>query len=226
MSVIRGVLFDYSGTLFRLQPSNEWTDGMGQLDDSQREQLIILLTATNTNTLHLPPDLRDAWERRDLDPETHRAVYLAALGMSGLPLPPGAAQTLYDRMLNPDSWRPYPDTAAALRLLRAAGVPVGVVSNIAWDILEVFRRAGVEDLVDEFLMSYAEGVMKPDPKIFTVACQRIGVPPEQVLMIGDSPEADGAAREIGCRTEIVAPLPITERPDALLTALAAHGLNE
>lgn len=224
--MIRAVLFDYSGTLFRLQPGESWIDGLDgpPLDRDQREELITLLTATRQDMLHLPPDLLEAWHRRDLDPETHRAVYLAVLAECGIPLAPGSAERLYSRMLDPESWFPYPDAVPVLRELRAAGVPVGVVSNIAWDIRDVFRRHGAFDLVDEFLLSYTEGVMKPDHKIFTVACQRVGVASEQVLMVGDSPHADGAAAEIGCATAIVEPLPTDQRPDALRTALAAHGL--
>jgi len=226
--VIRGVLFDYSGTLFRLQPGESWIDGLDgpPLDEGQREELITLLTATRQDMLHLPPDLLEAWHRRDLDPETHRAVYLAVLADCGIPLAPGAAEQLYSRMLDPESWFAYPDTVAVLRDLRAAGIPVGVVSNIAWDIRDVFRRHRAYDFVEEFVLSYVEGVMKPDPKIFTVACQRIGVPPEQVLMIGDSPHADGAAAAIGCATAIVEPLPTAKRPDGLRAALAAHGLDD
>jgi HAD superfamily hydrolase (TIGR01509 family) len=224
--MIRGVLFDYSGTLFRLQPSESWFASLGgpPLDETQRDELITLLTATRKDMLHLPPDLLDAWHRRDLDPETHRAVYLAVLADCGIPLGPGAAEKLYDSMLDPGSWFPYPDTVAVLRGLRTAGIPVGVVSNIAWDIRDVFRRHGAYEFVDEFLLSYAEGVMKPDTKIFTVACQRIGLPPEEVLMVGDSPHADAAAAEIGCATAIVDPLPTDQRPDALRTVLAEHRL--
>ena len=53
----------------------------------------------------------------------------------------------------------------------------------------------------------------------------VGVPPDQVLMVGDSAEADGAAAAIGCRVAIVEPLPVDERPAGLLDVLAAHGLT-
>lgn len=64
--------------------------------------------------------------------------------------------------------------------------------------------------------------MKPEPEIFKTAIERLGVSAEETLMIGDSEEADGAAREIGCAFALVEPLPTAERPDALLGALRAH----
>jgi HAD superfamily hydrolase (TIGR01509 family) len=212
--MIRGVLFDFSGTLFRLEPDSSWSP-----------ELIDVLTATTSVVDHLPPELAEGWARRDLDPVLHREVYLASLAASGLGLTPAEAEAAYERIPDPDSWRPYPDTRAALARLRNKGIPVAVVSNIPWDIRGVFRRHGTEDLVDEFVLSYVEGVMKPDPKIFLVACQRIGVAPADALMIGDSPEADGGATAVGIRTAIVEHLPSDQRHDALLSTLDANGIT-
>ena len=212
--MIRGVLFDFSGTLFRLQPDPGWSD-----------ELTRVLTASTLSADHLPPELADDWARRDLDPDLHRSVYLASLAASGLGLTPAAAEAIYDRMLDPAAWRPYPDTLAALTRLRDARIPVAVVSNIPWDIRRVFRAHGAEDLVAEFVLSYVEGVMKPEPKIFLAACQRIGVAPADALMIGDSVEADGGAETAGIRTAFVDHLPSDQRPDALLSILDANGIT-
>ena len=43
-------------------------------------------------------------------------------------------------------------------------------------------------------------------------------------MVGDSEEADGGARALGCRFALVAPDPVADRPHALLDAVRAHGL--
>jgi HAD superfamily hydrolase (TIGR01509 family) len=215
--MIHGALFDYSGTLFRFEPGPGWPTT--SVDEAERERLIHVLTSPTMSADHLPPDLADAWARRDLDPEVHRTVYMAAMASSGVQLTADEADVVYVSLTDPEAWHPYPDTEAVLRELRAAGVPVAVVSNIAWDIRGVFERHGVADLVDEFVLSYVEGVVKPDPKIFTLACQRIGVAPEQAIMIGDSAEADGGAATIGCATVIVDPLPTTARPSALRDAL-------
>lgn len=211
--MIHGVLFDYSGTLFRFEPGPGWPSV--SVDEAAREHLTGVLTAPTMSAEELPPDLVEAWERRDLDPEVHRTVYLAVLASSGVELSDEETEAVYVSLSDPGAWQPYPDTVEVLRELRAAGIPVAVVSNISWDIRPVFRRHGVADLVDEFVLSYLEGAVKPDPKIFTLACQRIGVAPERVLMVGDSPENDGGAAAIGCATEIVEPVPTGERPAAL-----------
>jgi HAD superfamily hydrolase (TIGR01509 family) len=224
---IRGVLLDFSGTMFRLEIDDNWQPDatLGDhepLDLEQQEQILRAMTAPIEPTVGLPAELRADWERRDFDPEVHRRVSIAVLQATGL-ANAEIANAFYDRLIDASSWQPYPDTRAALELLRAARVPVAVVSNISWDIRRVFDRHGLTDLVDEFVLSYLEGVVKPDPKIFQVACERIGVRPSETLMIGDSAEADGGAAAIGASVAIVSPLPTTERPNALLDALAEHG---
>jgi HAD superfamily hydrolase (TIGR01549 family) len=168
----------------------------------------------------LPERLHADWDRRDLDPSLHREMYLSVLHGSGV----GNPETLYDQMRHALSWQPYPDTVEALKALARAGVPVGVISNIAWDIRPVFDRFGITGLVDEFVLSYVEGAVKPDPRLFTTACERIGIPAGQVLMIGDSKEADGAAAAVGCSVAIVEPLPVDQRPTALLEILTDNAL--
>ncbi|HEX7660877.1 MAG TPA: HAD-IA family hydrolase [Pseudonocardiaceae bacterium] len=219
-------MIDFSRTLFHLwftadSLADVRVDG-NELSQQQRARAADVLTAANTV---LPEHLLDAWERRDLDVGVHREVYLAALRCAGLGLDaPGVAETLYERMIDPAEWKAYPDTRAALTRLRASGAPVAVVSNIAWDIRHIFALHGLTDLVDQFVLSFAEGVVKPDPKIFQLAADRLGVPAADTLMIGDNLEADGGATALGARFEFVSPVPPDQRPDGLLRALAKHGL--
>ncbi|GAA1263974.1 HAD-IA family hydrolase [Saccharothrix xinjiangensis] len=200
---IRAVLFDFSGTLFRLEH-----DSLAGHDELMRA-----LTAPVGVADGLDVDEAE-WERRDLDPVAHRDLHLAVLAKAGATDPAG----FYENLLSPAFWQPYPDTAHAL----GGELPTAVVSNIAWDIRTVFARHGVEHRVDEYVLSYQEGFAKPDPKLFRIACDRLGVHPSEALMVGDSPEADGGAAAIGCAVEIVDPLPTAARPDALLRVLRKH----
>ncbi|MBO0840070.1 MAG: HAD-IA family hydrolase [Sciscionella sp.] len=219
---IRGAMIDFSGTLFRLQYDEHLTSG---LDAEVAAKIFRLLTGAVRPSQHLPASYHDDWQRRDLDPEIHRRVNIAALRHAGV-TESGAAKALYERMLLPSSWAPYPDTIAALKLLRDKAIPVAVVSNIAWDITEVFARFGAKEYVDEIVLSYVEGAMKPDAAIFRAACDRLGVAPADVVMIGDSPAADGGAEAIGCAVRIVEPLAVDQRPHGLLDALASVGITD
>lgn len=215
--MIEGVLFDFSGTLFHLEPD---IDGV-PLD---RARVVDTLTSPSAHE-HLPAELIDDWERRDLDPEGHRIIYREILRAAHPGIADDTIESVYELVLQPESWAPYPDTLAALRGLKRAGIPVGVISNIAWDIQRVFERVGAGPLVDTYVLSFEEGVMKPDPKIFLSACERLGVAPEHTLMIGDNEEADGGATAIGCRFVKVARVVPGDRPNALVDALATHDLR-
>jgi HAD superfamily hydrolase (TIGR01509 family) len=218
---IRGVLIDFSGTLFRLEISEQWLPD--HEDEERAQHLMQVLTAPVNPSVTLPAHLLAEWHLRDLDPVVHERVYTESLRQAGL-TEPGQAEAGYRQMLAPRSWSVYPDVAEALTRIKQAGLPVAVVSNIAWDIRPIFELAGVADLVDAFVLSFREGSIKPDEKLFRIACERIGVTPDEALMIGDSAEADGGAAALGIAVEIVPALPTAERPDALLTALAKHGL--
>jgi HAD superfamily hydrolase (TIGR01493 family) len=215
--VIRGVLFDFSGTLFHFEPEREF---------ASLDRAALIETVTSPIPADgLTPELLDGWERRDLDPVLHRTVYLATLHAKHPDVPTETLVEIYELVSQPSSWAPYPDTIRVLSGLAAHGLPIAVVSNIPWDIRGIFELSGTDDYIDEYVLSFAEGVMKPDPKIFTTACERIGVPPSETLMIGDNDVADGAATAIGCRFAEVARVPPAVRPDSLLTALATHGVK-
>lgn len=210
---VHAVLFDFSGTLARLEEDDGWFDGMG-LDDGMRAAVMDRMTHPTATVDH------HAWAHRDLDPGMHRAAYLHVLGEAGLSST--HAEALYQRCIDPAEWMLYPDTAVVLERLRDKGIRTAVVSNIAWDIRSVLNASGVKP--DHYTLSYEVGAAKPDPRIFDSALAAIGVEPQRALMIGDSEENDGAARGLGCAFALVDPLPITERPTGLVDALRAAGV--
>lgn len=211
MADVRAVLFDFSGTLASLEARDDWFTGTG-FDAAQRANVMDRLTHPTASVTH------HAWEYRDLDPALHREAYLHVLQTSGLA--DEHAEELYRLVTDPAEWSVYPDTAFVLTSLRLNGIRTAVVSNIAWDIRPVLTAAEV----DEFVLSFEVGAAKPDPRIFTEALARLDVPAEQALMIGDSEENDGAARELGCSFALVDPLPIANRPTGLIDALRVHGV--
>lgn len=210
---MRAVLFDFSGTLARLEEHDSWFDGM-DLDKQARAAVMDRMTHPTATVTH------PAWAHRDLDPGMHRDAYLHVLRESGLA--DDHAESLYRRCIDPAEWAVYPDTVRVLDLLRAKGIRTAVVSNIAWDIRAVMNLADAE--ADEYVLSYEVGAAKPDPRIFEAALTRLGVDAADALMVGDSAENDGAASALGCGFALVDPLPIAERPTGLVEALREHGL--
>ncbi|KUI30547.1 haloacid dehalogenase [Mycobacterium sp. IS-1496] len=224
---VRAALFDYSGTLFRLEEDDSWFTGIEvdnrEVDDHVQAELLRRLTAPTGRSVQMTPEADHAWVNRDLAPHLHREAYLHVLRESGLA--DHHAEQLYRRVIDPASWTPYPDTADVLAALRRQGVKTAVVSNIAFDVRPAFAAIGADGDVDEFVLSFEVGVTKPAPEIFTTALTRLGVEAADAVMVGDSDEADGGARAVGCPFVLVDPLPTTERPTGLRDALTAVGIH-
>lgn len=142
----------------------------------------------------------DPASERDLSPARHRAVFDAMIErISVLPAP--VADALYRTML--DQWQAYTESAAVLDELRARGVRTAILSNIGLDPRPVLVRTGLAGRYDEEVFSFEVGVVKPDPAIFRLAAQRLGLDPHEVLMVGDSVQDDGGAAHVGMRTLIL-----------------------
>jgi FMN hydrolase / 5-amino-6-(5-phospho-D-ribitylamino)uracil phosphatase len=89
------------------------------------------------------------------------------------------------------------DGALATLQRWAERMPLVSISNGNADL----TRIGIAEYFQHRISAREFGVAKPDPRIFLHACERLGLPPEQVLHIGDSPEHDVAgAQAIGMRT--------------------------
>lgn len=108
---------------------------------------------------------------------------------------------------NAFTWRwPIPEAIGALRLLEAAGVPMGVVSNASGQIEDVLDRSGVCQLgagpltaMRVIVDSHLVGVAKPDPAIFDFALPAFaGIDRSRIAFIGDSVTMDvGGATAAG-----------------------------
>ena len=90
----------------------------------------------------------------------------------------------------------YADALPALEQL-AAQFPLVALSNGNADL----DRIGLSRFFQFSICARDFGAAKPAPQIFHAACERLGLPPEAVLHIGDDPEMDvGGARAAGLRS--------------------------
>jgi HAD superfamily hydrolase (TIGR01493 family) len=228
----KGVLFDFSGTLFRIESSGSWLRavldeaGIGVPPDEVRRYAMRLAVSGalpgGPAPERVPPDLAGLWATRDRSAAEHRAAYTGLARQVELP-DPALYDALYERHMTPEAWRPYADAGAVLGALRQGGVGVAVVSNIGWDLRPVFRAHGLDALVDAYVLSFEHGIQKPDERLFQAACDELGQDPHDVLMVGDDRTADGGAVQLGCAVHFVDHLPVEERPAGLRPVIALAG---
>jgi len=74
--------------------------------------------------------------------------------------------------------------------LKQAGYRIGVVSNAEGRVAEDLDGAGFKGLFETVVDSHYVGVEKPDPRIFQIAMERMGVRPETAVFVGYVPAVD------------------------------------
>jgi putative hydrolase of the HAD superfamily len=218
---VRGVLFDFGNTLFAHPPLaitiSECARRLGvPMGDAQAGDL-----ADRIDAASMTPD--ELAHLRDLDAAVwgRRWKVLYAIADEWLERLGDAVNT---DMHDPLSWVPYTRSGETLRGLHDRGLLVGVVSNTGWDVRAVFAAHSMSQFVDSFTLSYEAGAVKPDRRIFHVACQSLGLDPADVLMVGDDPRADSGAVLAGIRTLLLPPqLPHTDNGIAAVLDIIGDG---
>ena len=80
---------------------------------------------------------------------------------------------------------PAPGSTEVLRELRGRGLRLACVSNNDGRLKAMVEAQGWGECFDVLVDSELVGVSKPDPRIFSFALQGLGMPPEQLLHVGD-----------------------------------------
>lgn len=84
-----------------------------------------------------------------------------------------------------------PDVKQVLAQLKSQAYQLAIVSNGGHDTrLNTIRGLGIADYFEEIISSGLVGFSKPQPEIFQITAQRLGVLPEHCLYIGDHPIND------------------------------------
>lgn len=196
---VRAVLFDFSNTIFHTVDTVTWLRAAARRTGTEMDAATAERLAKELTTAWARPDVVAAQAGRDLSPERHAAATIA--WARAVPELAPLAEALNDELRDVRTWLPYDDTGPVIAALRAAGLPVGVVSNIGWDLRSYFPAYGIT--VDGFTLSCELGAEKPDRRLFDHACAGLGADPRDTLMVGDTPASDGAAATVGMRVHLL-----------------------
>ena len=91
---------------------------------------------------------------------------------------------------------PRPGTVETLSTLRDLGYGVGLISNCSEEVSAMWSSTPFASLMDTAVLSYDVRLAKPDPRIYEMAVEGLGVAAEECLYVGDgtSNELTGASR--------------------------------
>lgn len=222
----RAVLFDAGGTLLFLDYPR-LAAGVGAACG---------ITLTEAALRAAAPEAARELERASGEDRERAGRYLHAL-LTGAGVPAGswdvAEAALRAMHRERHLWSGGDErTAPALARLRAAGVRLGVVSNSDGRVAGALAAAGLAGHFDVVVDSALAGVEKPDPHIFELALEAIGVDADEALYVGDVYEVDViGARNAGLAAALVGaaerdwPEPVSSAPSVadLVDILLATG---
>ena len=182
---VRAVLFDAGNTLVFLDYAR-LAAGVG-------EALGVPLTAEALEAAAGPAALAMEQDHLRTDQERGAAFLLELFARVGIP----AARTealrtaLLDMHTEKNLWATHdPRVSGALARLRDAGYRLGVVSNSDGRAAAALAACGLLDYFEVVVDSGEVGVEKPDPRIFAVALDRMGLVPDDAIYVGDLYEVD------------------------------------
>ncbi|MBQ4414078.1 MAG: HAD family hydrolase [Prevotella sp.] len=79
--------------------------------------------------------------------------------------------------------------------------PMVLVSNFYGNIATVLQEFKLDGIFNKIIESAVVGVRKPDPQIFTLGVEALGMQPDEVVVVGDSMDKDIIpAGKAGCHT--------------------------
>jgi putative hydrolase of the HAD superfamily len=176
---IRGVIFDYGGVIWDMR----WdiTRTLEQEHGLRERALAETLYGSETwRRLEVGVGDRDAWLS-----EAHRDLEAVV----GRELPP-----LHR------NWRERQHLIAPnidlIRRLRPK-YKTGVLSNADNTLIDRLRNLGVADLFDDIVCSADVGMAKPEPRLYALAAERLGLPPAECVFVDDLERNIDAARDAG-----------------------------
>ena len=152
-------------------------------------------------------------ERGELDMAEWYAVTVAALEAEGIEV------VLASRDDRTALFTPNEPVVEAVKEVRAAGGRTAVVTNNVRELSHTWRSMlPLDELFDTVVDSCEVGVRKPNPAIFRLTCERLGVAPERAVLLDDLESNLEGARAVGLRGILVGldPMPAVEELRALL----------
>ena len=232
-SKIKVIFFDFGSTL--IYTRDPWPPIYQQADRALVEVLQKAGMPLETKAFSSEFDsfLASYYAERGNSPieRTTLAALCGILEQKGIAVTESVARAALDAMysITQQNWYLEADAIPTLKVLREQGYRLGMISNTSDDknVQQMVDRWNLRPYFETIVTSAVCGIRKPDERIFRLALEYFGMPPEQTAMVGDLLEADilGANRLemysiwISRRAEVPEEGELAIQPQAVITAL-------
>lgn len=199
---IGAVLFDIDGTLLDHEAASTTSlrasleAERGALDDATQDEA--LAEWRRLEEIHY-----ETYLSGEIDgPEQRRRRAAGILEWLGAPpRPHSELDAWFERYIEGyrAQWSLFDDVHETIEALESAALPLGVITNADAGIQRRKLAAlGIEARLPAFVASSEAGRPKPEPEIFHLACDLVGLPPQRVAYVGDRLDTDArGARDAG-----------------------------
>lgn len=229
VSKIKGVIFDYGGTLdtggdhWSEVIWDAWQKAGVAADKAEFREVYVYAERELARTLHILPhhNFKDLLVIK-MQIELQR---LAEMGH----FPAAQVNDMADKVAGICYESAKASVSKAVPVLEALSkkYPMVLVSNFYGNIETVLKDFGIDHYFKKIVESAVVGVRKPDPKIFLLGVEALGLKPEEVLVFGDSLKKDIIpAEKAGCQAIWLKGKGWTEEEDAAFHPNIVKSLSE
>lgn len=139
--------------------------------------------------------------------DTPQQFYAKMLERLEIPSDPKLVDKLVRKATELERVRLYEDVAPTVKALKSQGIKTAVLTTVpSWLFKQVLEDNNVK--IDYICTAKEAKAVKPNPQIYRIVLETLGVKPHEALMVGDTPEIDiippkklGMKTALLCRTK-------------------------
>ncbi len=140
-------------------------------------------------------EFEERWYRSDLSHMREMGPLAAAL--ASFDVSPESAETILElrRPVTKQGLMPVEGAVETIAVLRQRGFRIGLISICTEDVPALWPETPFHGLFDAEVFSCSVGLRKPDPRIYLLCCEQLGVETSEAIFVGDGANDELAGAE-------------------------------
>ena len=179
---IKAIIFDFSGVV-AITDKQEVSDFIAQS-----------LNLSNNEAWHALNNFKEL----NIDDENEIDYWQAYAKSLGKKLPEGWLDQLNENRFK--ALKEIPGMLDLIKSLKKKGIQTALLSNVRKSQAKVKKRSGLYEFFNPTILSYEEGIRKPDLKFYKLILNKLNMSPSEVIFVDDKEVNIAAAKSLGIDT--------------------------